>query len=110
MDRSMALRAGLAGALAHVMRSMAARALTVRRDPRRRQHGYTSVARTTGLGGLLSELMWPMTTHAFRVSPSEERARWHERALGSVAVLTSPERLCRWRVLVLVAGRAYVLR
>jgi hypothetical protein len=90
MDRSVALRASLLRAFADIMRSMAARALLVRRDTRRRQHGYTRVARTTGLSGLLLELVRPMTTDAFRVSPGEQRARGHERALGGVAALASP--------------------
>jgi hypothetical protein len=105
-----ALGAGLLWTFANGVRSVAARALLVGRDARCPQHQHAGVARATGLSGLLFEFVRPMTTHAFGVSASEERACRHDRALRGVAALASSQRLGRRRVLVLVTGRAHVLR
>ena len=105
-----AVCAGLPRTFSYGVRSMTVRALRVRSDTRRRQNGDTGVARPAGLSGLALELVRPVAPDAFGVPTREERARGHDWALGGVAALTGSERVRCRRVLVLVAGRANVLR
>ena len=110
VQRSVALCAGLLRTFADGVRGMATRALRVSRDARCRQHDDAGVAGATAFRCFLLELVWSMTTHALAVSAGEERACGDDRALRGVAALASRECLGRFCVLVLVAGRAHVLR
>ena len=106
----MAIHAGLFGAAAHVVRSVAANAGGVRRHRGRGQDVNFSVARTTRQRGLLAERVRLVTAHALGVAVGKQRSLWHERLLGGVARLARRERVDRRSVLVLVTRRADLLR
>jgi hypothetical protein len=102
--------ASLIRTAAHVVGTMAARALLVCRHASLTQHQHLLVTAAAGRRLSLGKLVGAMTAHAFHVTAIEQRARGNDRFLFRMARRTRGQRLGSGRVLLLVTGRAHLVR
>ncbi len=98
-----ALGAGSLGRAAHVVRRVAALAFCVRANSLSAEHVHVFVAAATSHRLRFLELMRAVAAHAFAVPLGKSRRLGHDRALRGVAGRTPAPRLCRRRMLVLMA-------
>jgi hypothetical protein len=101
--------ASFLGIGAHVVRSVTARTLGVRRHRGGRQHVNFGMARATGQRRLLAEVVRFVTAHALDVAAGKQGRLGHQRLLLGVARLAAGQGVHRWRVLMLVARGADLL-
>ena len=105
-----AVFAGIFRRASHVVRSVAAGTLVVRRDLPAAEHVEIGVTRATRSDGLRLEFVGTMAADALAVSAFEQRRCGNDRLLPSVTRGARRARLAGGRVLVLMAGNTSLKR
>lgn len=105
-----AARTGLIGATQYVVRRVTAGALAVTRRAPRAEHRQIFVAGPASDGLVAGELMRLVTSDAGNVTAFEQRGRGHDRLTLLVTRNAGGQRLRAGGVLLLVAGRANLVR
>jgi hypothetical protein len=105
-----ATRASALSAAAHVVGLVAAGAVAVSGHVGLSQHDDVLVAASAGRGLGFLEVVGTVAPHALEVTPLEQSCRGDERLLFRMTRDAAPERLRGRRMLLLVAGRAHLVR